>query len=153
MNVENIRKVINAIREHEDQFSMQRFVKCENPYDHVAPNDENPEDSDTLDSSSSPLHNCGTVCCIGGWVNALRAAETNSKFVEYADMLAACEYLGIPAINAYPLFYPGSQSHIWNQAKELGLVQTYNCFRATVDEAIAVLEAIIDGRIKLLDDF
>ena len=152
MNVENIRKMIDVIRDHQNQFSMRQFVRCENVEQFIAPPDEEPAYSDELDMSSSPLHNCGTACCLAGWANALDAANHPKDFINYGDTYNACEYMGISQQNGYPLFYPGTSSAIWNQAKSLGLIAPGNAYGATADEAIAVLEAIIDGRIELLTD-
>lgn len=145
--------MIDVIREHEQQFSMRQFVRCEDPTKFTIPDyEDTPEYSDVFDTSSSPLHNCGTACCLAGWANALDAANRPKDFIDYGDTDNACEYMGIDRQNGYPLFYPGTASTIWNQAKELGLIPPGNAYGSTADEAIAVLEAIIDGRIQLESD-
>lgn len=160
MNVENIRKMITTIREHEKQFSMRQFVVCENVRKFVTPDGEDPLYSETLDERSSPLNNCGTICCLAGFANALDAIDNMAvkgsddswKFINYGDCDNACTYMGIDRLNAYSLFYPGPQSRIWGQAMLLGIISLKDGYEATAEDAIAVLEAIIDGRIKLKTD-
>lgn len=51
-------------------------------------------------------HNCGTVACIGGWVDAVRLRTTDACTIMDADSEGTVEFLGITQDQAANLFFP-----------------------------------------------
>lgn len=127
-NAENLRQVAQVIRDHHDQFDL----------------------NDWATDDRNPLDNCGTVCCICGWTNAVIASEDGGEFDPF-NSEKAIRYLGLDRQTAEDLFTP-SDSEVrygpWPTAKNLGLYPKYKCYYdATAEEAANVLEAIANGRI------
>jgi hypothetical protein len=63
-------------------------------------------DGETITRFSMSVWRCGTVACIGGWVQALHA-EPNKMF---HGTISVAEVLGISFVQAEALCYPGAQS-------------------------------------------
>ena len=129
-NVENINKVIDAIRtagtgEYEGLgFNMFDFFSRTKRVD--------PEYDDIIDRSG---HDCGTVACIGGWAYALSVDETEDFWALGTSapaiyiMDSAAEFLGLSETESRALFIPYVPCPLT---------------RITVNQAIATLERLRD---------
>jgi len=56
---------------------------------------------------------CGTVCCIGGWVITRQYGSVyNDKTIGKGSLEVAAELLGLPVRMAHDLFYPYGLHHL-----------------------------------------
>lgn len=100
-NIENINKVIDALRKDQEvgtHFIMRDFAQYID--ENTVPGEE---------SGSYQL--CNTALCIAGWANLLRMQEQDPDALKSADFISnagssrgAREWLGIPYEQADPLF-------------------------------------------------
>lgn len=113
MNVENIRKVIAAIKADKGKsFEMHQFVQTTN-------------ESAEKDDWDNPFQwDCGTALCVAGWANLIRLEEAGLKPKEvkgkdsysngfakqFSDENAASRWLGLNTSrgDSHDLFYMGS---------------------------------------------
>lgn len=150
----NISRVAQTIREHAEQFSLWDWV------DHI-----NGVPDDGQYAIPSPLQDCGTICCICGFANAL--ANTRCVLgtgINYADMLAAARFMGLPYSFARALFIPpifsgesvpsdiSNPKNPWRQAAALELIpEDENIYKLPAGTIANVLDAIADGRIEVCE--
>lgn len=152
MNKENLQKVIDCIKKRKSQFDMNHEVWV-------------PDERVYYDASYDP-NICGTSCCILGWANAVRNDFKPMPHEAYRDIDNASAFLDLPEDFVYALCYPGSDGTSyfeegkseelkpWVQANKLELIDISsfpesNCYRAPASAAIAVLEGIRDGIIRV----
>ena len=70
-NNENIQALIEELKAHKERFNMIRFVQYGQPRNGV-----NWTDMPHIDVN---IHDCNTVCCIGGWIQILIKKQHNAK--------------------------------------------------------------------------
>lgn len=70
-NNENIQALIEELKAHKERFNMVRFVQYGQPK-----NGDNWTDMPHIDVN---IHDCNTVCCIGGWIQILTKKQHNAK--------------------------------------------------------------------------
>lgn len=117
MNVENIQKVIEAIKADAKAFKMYNFVQ--NP---AAP----------TDIYGAPMEwTCGTAMCVAGWANLIRLEETgkspkkvkrttdglNEFARQFSNEDAARSWLGLDMEQSDSLFYMRSDDEGYGQGE------------------------------------
>lgn len=151
MNKENLQKVIDHIRKHEQQFDMNTEARgepivIEGKYKMIDPN------------------SCGTACCILGWTNAIANDFKPMEHKKFCDIDNAAKFLDLPRNFVHDICYPGSSGtpcnwgdieekfKPWADAEQLGVINIQSfpdkdCYLAPASAAVAVLEAIRDRTI------
>lgn len=116
VNVENINKVIQQLRNEKAFFDMKNWDNFEH-------------NSTTV----YPENICGTPSCIGGWAEAIVRYENKVDDHAWLSSTKIGEWLGIEDYQIAPLFFPeGEAADVWG------------VYEATKEDAIAVLENLIE---------
>lgn len=152
VHVDNIRLLSRTLRSHPKQFNLNSWAK------HV-----DTKGDGVLRAIPSPLQDCGTICCICGFANALAAAAREDNCgIPYSDIQTAAKFLGLPFSFASALFMPqaslGRSVHMltldpqdpWRQAAYAGVIHEYdNIYSLPADTVADMLDAIACGRITV----
>lgn len=117
MNVENIQKIINVLRQEENFFSMSQFGRI----------DDNIKDEVRQGTI------CDTASCICGWANHIINDGKALTYHQFSNTDAAIEWLGINYITGDELFY--------GYMEEMG---ESDINAITRQEAIITLEKLIE---------
>jgi hypothetical protein len=120
-NIENVRKVLDLVRDERNFFSMKQFAV--HP-DYLVCLD----DRQFLKSFGSPKPTVAGAACIAGWTN--HAAGNNLK-----DERAAAEFLGLP--------FPAVSDKLFRPRLERHKDAKYDLSAVTRAEAVVALENLI----------
>lgn len=124
VNVENINKVIQQLRNEKAFFDMS--------YWSIGPDIDLDIDLD-INNVEYPENICGTPSCIGGWAEAILRYENKVDDHDWLSSTKIGEWLGIEDYQIAPLFFPGGEvAYVWG------------VYEATKEDAIAVLENLIE---------
>lgn len=99
VNVENVRKVIESIKNEENFFSMADFKANGETLRKYYTEEE------MIDYYGSVPPKCETAACIGGWTEHIILRETAND-IDYLDDAVLGRWLGLREFDEHELFYP-----------------------------------------------